>query len=242
MNESVQVNIDLTQKNLLRSNNILNKSRNKIKLSPIVNFHDYLNTLNYYRNREKFHGDGKIFFTNEEIISHFNNDEIKPNKKNLLIKLKKPKPFDLNIINNSNYVKNKSFKKQINNQLFFNVETNVNTISHVNSNLSINKVNFNISKTFSNEQDPYKLIEIKRKIKKIRFQAYNKYNINQRNKLKLKKSYSSEKKIEIDSNLQMDIKKCNKPNNYFDYLNLNKNTKNIKKYIDAKSQIKSEPV
>lgn len=240
MNEGIQVNIELTHKNLFPKNNFIHRSRNEMKLFPIINSNEYLNTLNYYRNKDKIKNNRRIFFTNEEINSHFNNDQIKSKKKILLNKPKKNETFNINTINATNFLKNKSFKKQFNNKLIFNVQTNVDAISHVNSNLSISKVNFNISNTYSNEQDPYKLIEIKNKIKKIRFQAYNKYNINRRNKLKLKKSYSSEKKIELDSNFNIKINKCIKPKDYFYFFNSNKNKKNNIKYKDEKSQIENK--
>lgn len=228
------MNIDISNtscpKNILKTNPF-NISRNKSKLSYGIKYSDYLKTLNYYRNKNKFkENEKRIFFTNKEINSYFNNDNIKPDnmfdKKNQILKEKK-----LSHIKNNTILK---YKRFYNSKLKMNVETNINTIKRVNPNLSINKVNFNISKTYKNEDITDKLKSIKNKLKKMRYQSYNEYNIKKRKLKDMKKSYSTEKNIELDFNKYNSIK----PNEYFSIFKLNNsNNKNIK-YNSVKSQIK----
>ena len=101
-------------------------------------------------------------------------------------------------------------------------------------NLVINKVNFNI-RNISSKDFSEKIMNLNDKLKKNAFQFNNKYNINKRNKLKILKSYSSEKNIErLNENRKNNIKQ----NQYFSILKLNKRNKKELKYISIKSQIK----
>lgn len=235
-----QKNINIFNKNIYQKYEKIIKGRNEKKLEPIFNFNEYLNTLNYYKNKDKFREkQKKIFFTNEEINAHINSNSIKAknifNKKYLSTKHKELKIYNINELNNTNLLKLKNLKIKNKHKLYINVKTNINTISHINSNLSINKVNFNISSTYNKDDNPYNLTDLKNKNKKIRFQNYNKYNINQRKKYKMKKSYSTEKNI----NLNLDKIKSNiKSNDYFSIFHLKRNNKKKIKYNNAKSQIK----
>jgi hypothetical protein len=168
--------------------------------------------------------ENRIFFTNKEIKSHFKSNSLF--KKNLLMKQLKKKPL--------------KYKRCIKPQLKINVETNINTVKHVNPNLSINKVNFNISKTYSNNDvNDDQLRRVKKKLKKIRYQSYNEYNMKRQLKDK-KKSFSEEKDNESTINPKNNIK----PNDYFRIFKLKKsniNNNNIK-YNSVKTQIKMDNI
>jgi len=226
------------------------ESRNKIKLTPLLKYNEYINTLNYYKNIDKFQENQKnIFFTNEEISSHlnnYNNDIIKSNskfkKQNLLLKngrchtsnYKSLKNNNKNLDKNS--IKNYTNKNIINNiKPIIKVETSIDTIDSVKyPNLVINKVNFNIRNIPSKDLSE-KIINLNDTMKKNSFLYYNKYNINKRNKLKILKSYSSEKNIEkLNENRKDNIKQYQ----YFSILKLKKKDKKEIKYISVKSQIK----
>jgi len=226
------------------------ESRNKIKLTPLLKYKEYINTLNYYKNVDKFQENQKnIFFTNEEISSHlnnYNNDIIKSNskfkKQNLLLKngrchtsnYKSHKNNNKNLDKNS--LKNYTNKNFINNiKPIIKVETSIDTIDSVKyPNLVINKVNFNIRNIPSKDLSE-KIINLNDNMKKNSFLYYNKYNINKRNKLKILKSYSSEKNIEkLNENRKDNIKQYQ----YFSILKLKKKDKKEIKYISVKSQIK----
>ena len=211
--------------------NLFNSNRNKNKLLSIRKYNDYLKTLKNERNRNNLQKyEKRIFFTNKEIKSHFNDDIFKPNSifnNKLLIKELK----------NNSILK---YNKFVNPRLKMNVETNINTIKHVNPNLSINKVNFHISKTYSNNDiNNDQLRRVKKKLKKIRYQSYNEYNMKRQLNDK-KKSFSEEKDNESTINPKNNIK----PNDYFHIcklkkLNINKN--NIK-YNSVKTQIKMDNI
>jgi len=241
--------VHFPQKSVFLKKSHLAQSRNKIKLTPLLKYNEYINTLNYYRNVDKFQENQKnIFFTNEEIsshLNHYNNEVIKSNskfKKQNLLKngrchtsnfksLKnKNKNFEKNISTNT---KNKNFNNNI--KPIFKVETSIDTMDSVKyPNLVINKVNFNI-RNISSKDFSEKIMNLNDKLKKNTFLYYNKYNINKRNKLKILKSYSSEKNIEsLNENRKNNIKQ----NQYFSILKLNKKNKKELKYISVKTQIK----
>ena len=243
--------VHFPQKSVFLKKSHLAQSRNKIKLTPLLKYNEYINTLNYYRNVDKFQENQKnIFFTNEEISSHlnnYNNDIIKSNskfkKQNLLLKNGRCLTSNFkslkNINKNKNLEKNTSTNttnKNLNNiKPIFKVETSIDTMDSVKyPNLVINKVNFNI-RNISSKDFSEKIMNLNDKLKKNAFQYNNKYNINKRNKLKILKSYSSEKNIErLNENRKNNIKQ----NQYFSILKLNKRNKKELKYISIKSQIK----
>jgi hypothetical protein len=227
----MNIDIKYSSSSRFQKFNLFNISRNKNKLISIKKYNDYLKTLNNERNRNDLQKyEKRIFFTNKEIKSHFNDDIFKPDSrfnKNLLIKELK----------NNSILK---YNKFINPKLKMNVETNINTVKHVNPNLSINKVNFNISKTYSNNDvNDDQLRRVKKKLKKIRYQSYNEYNMKRQLKDK-KKSFSEEKDNESTINPKNSIK----PNDYFRIFKLKKsniNNNNIK-YNSVKTQIKMDNI
>ena len=129
------------QKSVILKKSHLAQSRNKIKLTPLLKYNEYISTLNYYRNVDKFQENQKnIFFTNEEISSHlnnYNNDIIKSNskfkKQNLLLKNGRCLTSNFkslkNINKNKNSEKNTSTNttnKNLNNiKPIFKVETSI---------------------------------------------------------------------------------------------------------------------
>ena len=213
--------------------NIFDVSRNKNKLISIKKNNGCLNTLDYYRNSNKFQEYKKrIFFTNEKIKSHFKNVKIQADSlfnKNILMQQLEKNPI-------------LKYKKFISPKLTINVETNINTVKHFhfNPNLSINKVNFNISRQFiTNYNNNDQLKKIKKKLKKIRYQTYNEYNMKKRQEKDNKiKSYSDEKDIESTLNTKNVIK----ANDYFRVFKLKKiNSRNQNiKYHSVKTQIKMD--
>lgn len=241
-----KLHINSSYKSILSRMNYFTNSRNRTKLAPIIKYTEYLNTLNYYKNLDKFHENSKnLLFTNEEINSHINqaNNDIfiKSNsafKKKILAKEKKCDSLYFNTLNN--IIKKSKTDKNLNkNKPFIKIETNISGIDHISPNLNINKVDFNFINTFHNNKNPIKLINLNNKLKKITFQNYNKYIIDNRNKQKIKKSYSTEKNFEVNSEGKI-INKMNKPNDYFLIFKLNQKNKKSNKYINAKSQIKME--
>jgi hypothetical protein len=246
--------VHFPQKSVFLKKSYLAQNRIKKKLTPLLKYNEYISTLNYYRNVDKFQENHKnIFFTNEEISSHlnnYNNDVIKSNskfkKQNLLLnkKLKNGRCYTSNckpLINkNKNLEKNSSTNitnKNINNNVksILKVETSIDTIDSIKyPNLVINKVNFNI-RNISSKDFSEKIINLNDKMKKNAFQYYNQYNINKRNKFKILKSYSSEKNIErLNENRKNNIKQSQ----YFSIQKLNKKNKKELKYISVYSQIK----
>ena len=242
--------VHFPQKSAFLKKSHLAQSRNKIMLNPLLKYNEYINTLNYYRNIDKFQENQKnIFFTNEEISSHlnkYNNDIIKSNskfkKQNLFLKNGRCNTSNYKSLKNinKNSEKNNSTNttnKNLNNNIkpIFKVETSIDTVDSLKyPNLVINKVNFNI-RSISSKDFSEKIININNKMKKNAFQYYNKYNINKRNKLKILNSYSSEKNIEkLNENRKDNIKQ----NQYFSILKLKKKNKKELKYISVKSQIK----
>ena len=242
--------VHFPQKSVFLKKSHLTQSRNKIMLNPLLKYNEYINTLNYYKNVDKFQeNQNNIFFTNAEISSHlnkYNNDIIKSNskfkKQNLLLKNGRCNTSNYQSLKNinKNSEKNNSINtknKNLNNSIkpIFKVETSIDTMDSLNyPNLVINKVNFNI-RNISSKDFSEKIINFNNKMKKNGFQYYNKYNINKRNKLKSLNSYYSEKNFErLNENRKDNIKQ----NQYFSILKLNKKNKKELKYISVKSQIK----